>query len=210
MADVELKDRESLRQSEESTAIYAVVSDETNNGEARKQTIAAAAEAQHRENPMVAVWERTTLFDGDATPETNSDTDGFSDTVHNLDYKSGSSGPRHDFTDGYQFFVFYFNSSASQDAGDKKWAPFSQVASILLINSSESTPIITGSIIDSLGGSASPRSNGVAFAKNNDTSFKIVSYNQSSTDNDPTIYSDSTLHLSKIEGLKLAYQPESI
>ena len=51
MADVKLKDRESLRQSEESTAIYAVASDETNTGEARKQTIAAAAEAQHRREP---------------------------------------------------------------------------------------------------------------------------------------------------------------
>ena len=53
MADIKLKDRESLRQSEENTAILAAVSNETNTGIVRKVTIPGMAEAQHRENPLV-------------------------------------------------------------------------------------------------------------------------------------------------------------
>ena len=63
MADIKLKDRDALRQSEEDTAILAVVSNETNTGVARKVTIPGIAEAQHRENPLVAVWEETTLYE---------------------------------------------------------------------------------------------------------------------------------------------------
>ena len=207
MADVPLKDRESLRQSEESTAIYAVASDETNTGEARKQTIAAAAEAQHRENPLVAVWERTTLFDGDATPETNADRDGFSNTVHDLGFKRGSSGPRHNLTDGYQFFVFYFNYSTNQDAADKKWAPNYPIPSILILEATESSPT---TIPIGPSGYNDDSNNAVSFAKNTDTSFKIVKSNQDKNEGTVTIQTLSTLHLSKIEGLKLTYQPESI
>ena len=63
VADIKLKDREALRQSEEGTAILAAVSNETNTGETRKVTIPGIAEAQHRENPLVATWEKTTLYE---------------------------------------------------------------------------------------------------------------------------------------------------
>ena len=211
MADIKLKDREALRQSEEGTAILAAVANETNTGVARKVTIPGMAEAQHRENPLVAVWERVTLFDGDATPEaTNSD---FSSTTHNLDYKSGNSGPRHNFTDGYQEFVFRFNyGSGAPDATDKKWAAFYRAPSIFIIDATETEPFVID-IGDSIGyssGAVSLYIRGVAFAKNTDTRFKIAKVQFRSATNDPTISDDSTLHLSKIEGLKLAYRPESI
>ena len=208
MADIKLKDREALRQSEEGTAILATVSNETNTGLARKVTIPGMAEAQHRENPLVAVWERVTLFDGDATPEaTNSD---FSSTTHNLDYKSGNSGPRHNFTDGYREFVFRFNyGSGAPDATDKKWAAFYRAPSIFIIDATETEPFVIDIGYRIVGGS-SLYIQGVAFAKNTDTRFKIAKVQFRSDTNDPTISDDSTLHLSKIEGLKLTYQPESI
>ena len=209
MADIKLKDREALRQSEEGTAILATVSNETNTGLARKVTIPGMAEAQHRENPLVAVWERVTFFDGDATPEaTNSD---FSSTTHNLDYKAGSSGPRHNFTDGYQEFVFRFNyGSGAPDATDKKWAAFYRVPSIFIIDATETEPFVID-IGDSEVQSPGVRGiQGVAFAKNTDTRFKIARVLFRSNSSHPTISDESTLHLSKIEGLKLTYQPESI
>ena len=94
MADIKLKDREALRQSEEGTAILAAVSNETNTGETRKVTIPGMAEAQHRENPLVAVRGNVNqrfLNLADANqPEISSPNSSviLVVPVHNLDYKS--------------------------------------------------------------------------------------------------------------------------
>ena len=203
MADVPLKDRESLRQSEESTAIYAVVADETNTGEARKQTIAAAAAAQHRENPLVAMWERTTLFEGNAEPPGQSHTNDrvFGTSVNSLDFKQGSSGPRHNFTDGYTFFVFSFaRTTNAPTSEDRTWSTGTTAPSILLLDSSESAPFV----LHAISAGSFYGTTGVAFARISNTSFKIVLSQGSQS------HSESLTRLTKIEGLKLAYQPESI
>ena len=200
MSDVKLKDRNTLRRSEYATAIMGAVSDETNAGETRKFTMAEMAEILAVVAPVTPTWERTTLFDGDATPEANSDRDDFSNTVHNLGFKRGSSGTRHNLTDGYTFFVFYFNYSTNQDAADKKWAPNYPIPSILILEATESSPT---TIPIGPSGYNDDSNNAISFAKNTDTSFKIVKSNQDKNEGTVTIQTLSTLHLSKIEGLKM-------
>ena len=99
MADVPLKDKSTLSETEEATTIVGAVEDETTSSEGRKQTFAQRMESLHRQNTMKLVWEKVTLFSDRAVT---------ADTTTNLNFKSGNSGPRHNFTDDYVFFG-YFN-----------------------------------------------------------------------------------------------------
>ena len=154
----------------------------------------------------MAVWERTTLFDGDATPEASSGD--FSNTVHNLGFKQGSSGPRHDLTDGYQFFVLHIvdtHSSVSPTNPEKKLALNIVLPSVLITESSENSPAGISLGHYSTGGSTSNGSIAIVFARNTNTSFKIAE-----ALGHTGLTSEQNVHLFKIEGLKLTYQPESI
>ena len=202
MADVKLKDRRTLRQSEYGTAIMGAVSDETNAGETRKFTMAELAEILAAVAPGTPTWERTTLFDGDAIPQSSSG--GFSNTVHNLGFKQGSSGPRHDFTDGYQFFVFYITGNISVSATNKRSSISVPVPSILIIESTETAPAGINLGFGTHPSSSDTSTFAISFVRNTDTSFKIAY----GIDNGITGKSD--LHLWKIEGLKMVIQPSSL
>ena len=208
MADIKLKDREALRQSEEGTAILAAVSNETNTGETRKVTIPGMAEAQHRENPLVATWEKTTLFEPAAANQPDiisSSTDVLNTPVYNLDYKTGMSGPKHDFTEGYTFFVISAkgSSSSAEDLPSGLIIP-----SITLLNSNETTPFsIPMPLSVRYSNNSTSYSYGLAFANVSDTSFRIGLINTSGS---RSTRNDDTPQLTKIEGLKLIYRPESI
>lgn len=207
MADVKLKDRRTLRRSEYATAIMGAVSDDTNAGETRKFTIAELAEILATVAPATPTWERTPLFEGNAESEEGSSERTFSNTVHNLGFKSGSSGPRHDFTDGYTFFnVGFMINSGDPNGTDRVWSSIISIPSISLLNATETEPLALH-IYGSPSVSSYPQE-GLGIAKNSDTSFKVVATKVSSNH----IVTDSTerLHITKIEGLKMVIQPSSL
>ena len=218
MADIKLKDREILRQSEEDTAILAAVADETLTGETRKLTIPGMAAAQHRENPLVAVWESTTLWN--AIPGTDTvtfhgarietDADDISDfyarrTVDNtvagitedsLDFKVGNSGPRHSFADDYLFFVLY--TSKDETSSDFEFHTPRIVNSYLLTDSSMASPL---QFLEAA------TDDGLLFAKLSDTQFTLGRSQKTGADDSSSGYAT---YLWKIEGVKLIYRPESL
>ena len=205
---VKLRERETLRQSEYATAIMAAVSDDTNAGETRKFTIAELAEISAIVAPATPTWERTTLFDGDATGEKGSSDTSFGPTAHNLDFKSGSSGPRHDFTDGYQFFVIKttLRSGTLSDI-QKLLIPQFLIPSILITDSAETNPV-------SLWVNNNTYVSILYFIKSGNTSFKIAGgdidgFQETSGRTGGVTYAGS-VRMIKIEGLKMVIQPSSL
>ena len=204
MADIKLKDRDALRQSEEDTAILAAVSNETNTGETRKVTIPGIAEAQHRENPLVAVWEETTLYEpAEATqPEISSPDSStiLGATVYNLDYKQGSSGPRQDFSEGYTFFVI---STRGSDSNSVTLDFALIIPSIILLNSSATDPFTIPIPLSYRYASNTPptAAYGISFARISDTTFRAGLLGQSGEPASIT-GSGSSFRLTKIRRLE--------
>ena len=197
MADIKLRDRDTLRDAERSTALIALVSDDTNAGVTRKYTLAELQAALNAINPPEFEWERTTIFTGNAEGEEGNSDLTFSNTVYNLDFKTGNTGPRHDFTDGYTHFNMGFVSQgADPNNSDRTWSNTITIPSILLLEATESAPVV---IPSPTGTSNSSR--GFALAKNSDTSFKVV-LTWIATNHVETL-TTINFHLTKIEGLKL-------
>lgn len=200
MADIKLKDRSTLRRSEYTTAIMAAASDDTNAGETRKFTMAELAEILAVVAPVTPTWERMTLFDGDATGEKGSGDTSFGPTAHNLDFKSGSSGPKHDFTDGYQFFVIKAGVTGAPSDDDRFLSPQFFIPSILVTGSTETNPV-------SVWTNNNTYVSILYFTKLSDTSFKVAAGNlsgfQATSGRTGGVTYAEDFRLIKIEGLKL-------
>ena len=181
MSDKPLDQEQDLARGEENTAYMGFVSQGGLAGRVRKLLIEKFAEVLHRRNPMAVVWEDTPLFDDDARGDTT-----ISDnTVYHLDFKSGNSGPRHDFTDDYTHFLFVIGSA--REASVFLPAP-------LLLNSSTTSPVP----LDALElASNSLNGNEISIAKESDTSFRVAG-------------SASQKCLSQIIGYKMVIKPQSL
>ena len=193
MADKPLSQEPDLARGEEETAFMGFVSQGGLAGRVRKLLIAKFAEVLHRRNPHVLVQEPVTIFES-STGVLDSD---FSQT-YNLDYKSGSSGPRHNFTNGYSFFEFYFQRNRNTAFINNGQAP-ELISASAVLNATES---------DSLQLLNFGRGDNVAylnrFAKNTDTSFKLAGI---STFDRGAVNSGL---LTKIVGIKLTSTPSSL
>lgn len=203
MADIKLRDRDTLRDAERSTALIALVSDDTNAGVTRKYTLAELNEALADISTPRFTWEKTTIFSGDAEPEEGNAERTFSTTVHNLDFKSGGSGPRHDFTEDYIFFnigvVKFARNATSVDSQDRTWSPINSFPAISLLDATETSPLVFPPTIPTFNENQPTYS--IALAKITDTSFKVVGI-QTDHQGVNTVTVPS-IHISKIEGLKL-------
>ena len=204
MADRPLKDEETLAESEESTALLGAVSDATPAGEVRNQTIAQRAESLHRQNPMEVMWEPTTLFE-DLTSDAPLDND-FSET-YNLDFKSGNSGPRRDFSDGYAFFEIYFahkfRSTSSNDF-DSIDLDSKEFNAHRMLNSTEDAPLVVFTYGQFAGSGLSRYL--LLFTRNSDTSFKIATRQ---IDESPDS-SSTNMYINRIVGWKMVIRPSSM
>ena len=188
MADRPLSQEPNLARGEEPTAFMGFISEGGLAGRVRKLLIAKFAEVLHRRNPLVLVQEPTTIFES-STGVRDSD---FSET-YNLDFKSGSSGPRHNFTDNYSFFELYFQRSTSGSAANNRDDP-TLITSVSVNSATQSDSLQ----IFNTGVGAN------RFAKNSDTSFKLAGINIS---NGSVI---SSALLTKIVGIKLTSTPSSL
>ena len=204
MADIKLKDREILRQSEEDTAILAAVADETLTGETRKVTIPGLAAAEHRENPLVAVWEQVILY--------NNPIQNIAGSALNLDFKAGNSGPRHNFTDGYQFFAFEIYSDLVEsdadfvDTGARSYAVLPSPI-FLLYNK-----LKLSAVYEQRSDSANRDYdyNSFVFTRISDTSFSTARGSVLADGVIGTSLTSRYSYFTRIIGLNLIYRPESL
>ena len=174
-----------LTQTEEEEGLIPISSAPDPSGRWRWKTIKGFAESLFRRNPQVVVWEKTTLFDGDAQGNQGIE----NNTIYNLDFESGNSGPRHDFTDAYTHFLIKIGWNTLF------FSPF--LPAPALLESSTSDPLWL-SVISAGGVSGIP----AGIAKVSDTSFRVGL-------NTPVNTGTNTI-VSKIIGYKMVIKPKSL
>ena len=196
-----LKDLPDLDITEEEDALVGAVEDKTRNSRGRKQTFAQRFASLWRRNNLVATWEETTLFDGDAQNDRHlALKDNANAALYNLDIKQGAT--RHNFRDGYTHFRFIVGAGFTYNT-DK----YGQEVSIFqpapaLLNSSTGAPLwlahlrttVSNNLLNTLG-----------IAIESDTSFRVGLYRNYQTSN-----SLRATVVSKIIGYKLVVKPQSL
>ena len=201
MADKPLDQEPELTETEEETAFMGFVSQGGLAGRVRKLLVAKLAGVLHRQNPMITVWTKEDLLE-DISTSAPRDTD-FSE-VYNLDFKSGSSGDRYNFTDDYTFFELFlmdyysFSGVAGAQINPITPASYGLIPSSKLANSSQSDPVFI------------PITNFVNFAiyKESDTSFRIA---EGAADEEISNYdSIQGIYLCRIVGWKMTVRPTTL
>ena len=198
--DTPLWEEDELEKDKWSSALLGFVNEPGAAGRTRKGAIALLAEMLHAVNALEVAWEPTTLFE-DITSSAPEDSD-LSETF-NLDFKSGNSGPRHNFTDGYTFFELYLGEGSIPDS-DLDLGSVEVIAPRLL-NSSPSTPAVIALGLTRFSGSSYTKQNFV-FAKASDTSFRIGTR----TSNYVSSSGDNIFILARIVGWKMTIRPSSL
>ena len=115
-----LKDEPILSTDEFATAILAAVHDTTPEGRARQLSIARAAQALQAVNPLQMLIEDVTLWESDTSPAGTEYR-----TEHFLDLKQRSV--RHNFTDNYFAFTFFFGLRTISEPNPDKMIFESQI-----------------------------------------------------------------------------------
>ena len=208
MANKPLYEEPELSDDELTDAIVGFIHNSTRTGRPRKRSIARLAEALHAVNALEVVWEKETLFE-DLT--NNSPRDGDFSEIYNLDFRSGNSGPRHNFTNGYTHFELfvsynyrYQNGSASTGIGTPKSLGIFPISELLDATQTNPFEISLGLDSSSTGSSRYTNVKGLVLAKENDTSFRMGGNAGGST------YSSAQAFLHRIVGWKQIIRPSSL
>lgn len=201
MPDKPLDQEQDLARGEEETAYMGFVSQGGLAGRVRKLLVSKFAGVLHRRNPMISVWEPTTLFEEIST---SAPRDGDFSEVYNLDFKSGNSGNRHNFTEDYAFFEIFAMDPGSQEPTPVTPGSLGLFSSYRLVNSSASDPLIIYAYQSGLSNYASSN---LAIYKESGTSFRMGQGGQNEALNG---YSDTTLYLCRIVGWKMTVRPTTL
>lgn len=206
--DTPLWETDELEKEKWATALLAFVNEPGAQGRTRKGAIALLQEMLQEVNPLEVAWEKTTLFE-DLT--NNAPRDGDFSEIYNLDFRSGNSGPRHNFTNGYTHFELfvsynyrYQNGSASTGIGTPKSLGIFPISELLDATQTNPFEISLGLDSSSTGSSRYTNVQGLALAKENDTSFRMGGNAGGST------YSSAQAFLHRIVGWKQTLRPRDI
>ena len=150
---------------------------------------------------------KTTLFE-DLT--LNAPRDGDFSELYNLDFKSGNSGPRHNFTNGYTHFEVLVSYSYSSHGGGTTRVGTPKSLGIFpiseLLDATQTAPceISLGLNRTQHGSSSGSSVQGLALAKESDTSFRIGGNSSG------TAYNSAYVFIHRIVGWKQTLRPRDI
>lgn len=202
--DTPLWEADELEKEKWATALLAFVNEPGAEGRTRKGAIALLQKMLQAVNPLEVAWEKTTLFE-DLTA--NAPRDGDFSEHYNLDFRSGNSGPRHNFTDGYTHFELLVSYSYSSHGGGTTRVGTPKSLGIFpiseLLDATQTAPfeISLGLNRTQHGSSNSSSVQGLALAKESDTSFRIGGNSSG------TAYSTTYVFLHRIVGWKQTLRP---